>query len=219
MSGSSTPVSVGKARSGLKLDFDALPLQGFSENRRDVQIAFDGWFASHSVDDQLKIEQLLTKGTYNKSEKEQVQKMFAQFQYLQYNSLNTEEMEKVVLDPSEVDQQTKQKILKDELNKLVAMEEQATKARQAEENETKRAAAIADLIADFSQNEKGETLANVHTSEGFQEIYDFSGQNLTNNRLDRKKEQVAHNYSAKSHLFQKVYYAKDLLLDDERVLR
>ena len=70
MSGSSTPVSVGKARSGLKLDFDALPLQGFSENRRDVQIAFDGWFASHSVDDQLKIEQLLTKGSYNKSEKE-----------------------------------------------------------------------------------------------------------------------------------------------------
>ena len=47
------------------------------------------------------------------------------------------------------------------------MEEQATKARQDEERETKRAAAIADLIADFSQNEKGDTLANVHTSEGF----------------------------------------------------
>jgi hypothetical protein len=42
---------------------------------------------------------------------------------------------------------------------------------------------------------------------------------LTNNRLERKKEQVAHNYDAKSQLFQKVYYAKDLVLDDERALR
>ena len=39
------------------------------------------------------------------------------------------------------------------------------------------------------------------------------------NRLERKKEQVAHNYDAQTHLFQKVYYAKGLLLDDERKLR
>ena len=164
MSSSSTPVSVGKARYGLKLDFDSLPLNGFTENRRDVQLAFDGWFGSNSTEDQLKIEALLTKGSYNKTEKETVQKMFAKFHHLQYNSLNTEEMEKVVLDPSQVDQQTKQKIVKSELDRLRAMEEQATKARQAEEKETKRAAAIAGLIADFSQNEKGDTLANVHTS-------------------------------------------------------
>ena len=37
--------------------------------------------------------------------------------------------------------------------------------------------------------------------------------------MDRKKEQVAHNYNAATHLFQKVYYAEDLTLSDERELR
>ena len=38
-------------------------------------------------------------------------------------------------------------------------------------------------------------------------------------RLDRKKDQVSANYDARTHLFQKLYYAKDLLLEDERELR
>lgn len=62
-------------------------------------------------------------------------------------------------------------------------------------------------------------MANVHTSQGFQEVWDYRGAEKKRWRLDRKKEQVAYNYSAKTHLFQKVFYAKDLLLDDERELR
>ena len=38
-------------------------------------------------------------------------------------------------------------------------------------------------------------------------------------RLDRKKEQVSTNYDARTHLFQKLFYAKDLLLSDEREMR
>lgn len=85
--------------------------------------------------------------------------------------------------------------------------------------EKARAAEIAQLVVDFSQNEKGETLANVHTSQGFQEVYDYRGNEKKRFRLERKKEWVAAQFDAKAQLFQKVYYAKDLLLDDERELR
>ena len=84
--------------------------------------------------------------------------------------------------------------------------------------EKKRADTIAKLVIDFAQNEKGEELANVQNSQGFQEVYDYRGGEKVRWRLDRKKEQVAADYST-SQLFQKVYYAKDLLLDDERQLR
>ena len=90
---------------------------------------------------------------------------------------------------------------------------------KAKKEETDRAEKIAELVLDFSTNETGDNLANVHTCEGFQEVYDFNGSALERGRLDRKKELIAHNFSASSHLFQKVYYAKDLLLDDERQLR
>ena len=38
-----------------------------------------------------------------------------------------------------------------------------------------RADAIAQLVVDFSTDDQGRELANVHTSEGFQEIYDYKG--------------------------------------------
>ena len=85
--------------------------------------------------------------------------------------------------------------------------------------EQKRADAIAKLVIDFAQNGQGEELANVHTSQAFQEVYDYRGSEKVRWRLDRKKEQIAAGYDAGSQLFQKVYYAKDLLLDDERQLR
>ena len=85
--------------------------------------------------------------------------------------------------------------------------------------EMDRAERIANLVLDFGYNERGEQLANVQNCEGFQEVHDFRGSEKVRWRLDRKKEQVAHNYDAATQLFQKVYYAKDLLLDDERELR
>lgn len=85
--------------------------------------------------------------------------------------------------------------------------------------EKERADRIAQLVVDFSQNAKGEELANVQNSQAFQEVWDFKGSEKVRWRLDRKREQVAHNYSAATHLFQKIYYAKDLTLNDERELR
>ena len=85
--------------------------------------------------------------------------------------------------------------------------------------EKERADRIAQLVVDFSQNEKGEELANVQNSQAFQEVWDFKGSEKVRWRLDRKREQVAHNYNAATHLFQKIYYAKDLTLNDERELR
>lgn len=85
--------------------------------------------------------------------------------------------------------------------------------------EMKRADALAKLVIDFQQNNKGEELANVHTSQGFQSVWDYRGGEKTKFRLDRKKDQVSQNYDARTHLFQKLFYAKDLLLADERELR
>ena len=68
-------------------------------------------------------------------------------------------------------------------------------------------------------NEEGEFLANVHESLGFQEVYDYKGVEKMRNRLHRKKEQVYNQYSAAHQTFQKVYYHRDLLLEDETKLR
>ena len=68
-------------------------------------------------------------------------------------------------------------------------------------NEKQRAEAIAKLVINFAQNEKGEELANVHHSEGFQEVHDFRGSDKIRWRLDRKKEQVAAGYNASTQLF------------------
>ena len=75
------------------------------------------------------------------------------------------------------------------------------------------------MVLAFETNENGQQLANVHTSAGFQSIWDYKGSEKVRWRLDRKKEQVAANYDARTHLFQRVYYAKDLLLEEERELR
>ena len=87
------------------------------------------------------------------------------------------------------------------------------------ESELKRADKVADLVLAFETNETGQQLANVQTSNGFQSVWDYKGNEKIRWRLDRKKEQVAANYDANTHLFQRVYYAKDLLLDEERELR
>ena len=101
--------------------------------------------------------------------------------------------------------------LKEQINKY-----EEANLQQELANEKKHVEAIAKLVVDFAQNESGQELANVQNSQGFQEVYDYRGSEKVRWRLDRKKEQVASNYSAASQLFQKVYYAKDLLLDDER---
>lgn len=85
--------------------------------------------------------------------------------------------------------------------------------------EMARADSLANLVMDFNHDSKGQLLANVHTSQGFQSVWDYRGAEKKRWRLDRKKEQVAHNYDVRTQLFQKIYYAKDLLLDDERELR
>lgn len=90
---------------------------------------------------------------------------------------------------------------------------------QPEANEVARANQLSDLLARHMTNSKGEVLALVHEDRAFQEIYDFHGIEKLRNRLERKKEQVHNQYSARTHLFQKCYYAKDLLLEDEKQLR
>ena len=83
----------------------------------------------------------------------------------------------------------------------------------------KRADDIAKLVVEFATDEQGRELANVHTSEAFQEIYDFKGGEKRRWRLERKKELVCRNLDPRTHLFQKVYYSRNLLLEDERQLR
>ena len=56
------------------------------------------------------------------------------------------------------------------------------------DREMKRADTIADLIVNFKLNDQGEELANIQNSQGFQEVWDESGADLTRFRLDRKKE-------------------------------
>jgi hypothetical protein len=125
-------------------------------------------------------------------------------------------MEETPVDYSQLDQITKAKLAADQnLSEAIVAE---TKRRTAvdEAEEMKRADRLAELISEFSQNEKGETLANVHTCQGFQEVYDYKGYYLERFNLERRKEMAA---NMQSNLFQKVYYAKDLLLEDERTLR
>lgn len=64
-------------------------------------------------------------------------------------------------------------------------------------------------------NEKGELMANVHENPAFREVWDYHGTEKMRFRLERKKDAVFSRYSAKTQLFQKVYYAKGLLLADE----
>lgn len=85
--------------------------------------------------------------------------------------------------------------------------------------EMKRADKLAKLVMDFSQNEGGETLANVHTSQGFQEVWDHRGSEKVRWRLERKMEQVSARYDAKTQLFQRTFYTKGLTLADEREMR
>lgn len=78
---------------------------------------------------------------------------------------------------------------------------------------------VAKAYVKHFYNEKGEQLARVEDSEAFQEVYDFHGDQKRRHKLGRKMEQVHNTYDARTQLFQKVYYAKGLTLEDERSLR
>ena len=94
---------------------------------------------------------------------------------------------------------------------------QAQKARFAEYTEKvinpqivaeeQRADEVAKLVVEFNTDEEGRELANVQTSQAFQDIHDYRGGEKKRWRLDRKKEQVCRGYDARTHLFQKVYYS------------
>ena len=125
-------------------------------------------------------------------------------------------MEEVPLDYSTLDQTTKRKLAQEKAIADTMAEGVERNIALAEATENKRAERIADLISEFSSNDKGETLANVHTSQGFQEVYDYRGTYLERYSLERRMEQAQ---NMQTQLFQKVYYAKGLLLEDERTLR
>lgn len=99
--------------------------------------------------------------------------------------------------------------------------EKFVKANMQEQvdSEMKRANDLAKLVMDFNNDQNGKELANVQTSQGFQEVYDYFGSEKVRFRLDRKKDQVSASYDARTQLFQRLYYTRDLLLDDERQLR
>jgi len=78
---------------------------------------------------------------------------------------------------------------------------------------------LAKLYIKHQTNSNGKLLANVHENAAFQEVYDVHGTERMRHRLERKMEQVSHNYNGRTHLFQKLYYIQGLLLDDEVKLR
>lgn len=205
--------------SSLKIDFDALPLEGFEEGRNHVQRAFDADFKVMSEYEQAQVRALLTKKSFNKGETEQVQKMFTKYiDYIQPFS-DEDQMERAPVDYAKLDQMTKAKIHSEKVNAEKAVQESKAAILMQQAVEEERAGKLAEMITEFSQNEAGETLANVHTSQGFQDVYDYRGSYIQRFKLERRKEQISSNFSAKTHLFQKLYYTKDLLLDDERKLR
>lgn len=78
---------------------------------------------------------------------------------------------------------------------------------------------LAGMMVDHLTNEKGEILARVWETKGFQEVYDYKGYEKERMRLKRKAEQVYNQTNSTTHLFQKVYYHPELLADDEVTLR
>ena len=70
---------------------------------------------------------------------------------------------------------------------------------------------LAKLVVDHITNDKGEVLARVWENQGFQEIYDYKGNNKARLRLKRKQEQVFNQIDASKQLFQKVYYHPELI--------
>ena len=78
---------------------------------------------------------------------------------------------------------------------------------------------LARLMVEHITNDKGEILARVWENPGFQEIYDYKGQNAKRRRLKRRQEQVFHQYDAGKQLFQKLYYHPGLVQNDEIILR
>lgn len=82
-----------------------------------------------------------------------------------------------------------------------------------------RADNLAKVLVKHVCNDKGEVLAHVEENPGFQEIFDYKGGQKRNQRLERKREEVAWNYNARTQLFQKTYYQTGLTMDEEAQLR
>lgn len=108
----------------------------------------------------------------------------------------------------------------DEAKKAKAMEQMAADLTTDEFREQmEKAEQLAKVLVKHVANEKGEILAHVEENPGFQEVYDYRGGQARQHRLDRKREEVAWNMSAGTHLFQKTYYATGLTMSDEKQLR
>ena len=58
------------------------------------------------------------------------------------------------------------------------------------QDQTKRTESIAKLMVDHNTNDDGQLLAQVHETQGFQEIYDYKGGEKRRWRLERKAEQI-----------------------------
>lgn len=132
-------------------------------NTRDVQIAFDADFAKMSSREKQAVAELLSKKSFNKDDSVLVKKYMEKYRgYLGFNDGET--MEEVPLDYSTLDQTTKRNLATEKLYEKTVKESTERQVALAEAAETKRAEKIADLISEFSSNDKGETLANVHTA-------------------------------------------------------
>lgn len=62
----------------------------------------------------------------------------------------------------------------------------------------KKADDLAKILVKHVANDKGEFLARVEENPGFKDVYDYRGGQARQNRLDRKREEVAYNLSAKT---------------------
>jgi len=106
------------------------------------------------------------------------------------------------------------------VNQDVASGKLSAELNSAEfKEQQERADILSKALLKHLTNEKGEILARVEESRGFQEIYDYRGGQKYQHRLDRRREQASFDYSSRSHLFQKVYYANGLTANDELALR
>ena len=57
------------------------------------------------------------------------------------------------------------------------------------------------MLVEHLTNEKGQLLAKVHETLGFQEVYDYKGGQRRRFRLERKAEQVHNQLNSTTHLF------------------
>lgn len=78
---------------------------------------------------------------------------------------------------------------------------------------------MAKILVNHMVDDNGNMLAHVEENPGFQDVYDYKGSHARLHRLERRREEVAWNFNAQTHLFQKTYYATGLTRQDEETLR